>query len=697
VQTNRTDELSLYDPTASGRHDEMTVDEERDNAPMSTPRLLSNRYELGETLGYGGMSEVHRGRDVRLGREVAVKVLRADLARDPQFQERFRREAQNAAALNHPAIVAVYDTGETKTEYGPLPYIVMEYVDGRTLRDIVKTQGPLSGKRAMEIMADVSAALDFSHRHGIVHRDVKPANVMITRTGAVKVMDFGIARAVADGQASVTQTAAVIGTAQYLSPEQARGETVDARSDVYAAGCVLFELLTGEPPFTGDSPVAVAYQHVREDPKPPSSLNPQVTPALDAIVLKALSKNPANRYQSAAEMRADLVRVLSGQRPAAPMVMTEADRTSLLGAPGTTEVVPSGGGGGRHRTDSADMYGPDDGDDERRRRRRPWVIAGVVLLCIAVLALAAWLTTSLLSGGTSSAPQRATVPANLVGMSSAQARNTLTSAGLKMNLVPVPCQPDASGRGPCTAEQIDKVLQTDPSPGTQVDRGSTVNVSVGANPQSVAVPDLTDMTPQDAQAALAQHGLQLSPTVQQQSVDDPTKVGKVVSQNPPAGQPVAKGTAVTITVGKPPDLVFVTDYTGQTQDVATSNLQAQGFKVSIRQVSSNQPRGTVVDQSPKNTKAPKGTQVQLTVSNGDQLITMQDITGMTPEAAKAKLQSLGWNGTLQVTNIPITDLSQNGKIVDQQQAAGSQITKDQTINVTVGRFGTVTTTTSSTR
>ena len=269
---------------------------------MTTPRLLSDRYELGDTLGYGGMSEVHRGMDKRLGRDVAVKVLRADLARDPQFQMRFRREAQNAAALNHPAIVAVYDTGEVQSEFGPLPYIVMEYVDGQTLREIVKTQGPMSQQRVIEVMADVCAALDFSHKHNIIHRDVKPANIMINRAGAVKVMDFGIARALGEGQ-NVTQTAAVIGTAQYLSPEQARGEAVDARSDVYAAGCVLFELLTGEPPFTGDTPVAVAYQHVREDPRSPSEVNPQVTPALDAIVLKALSKNPANRYQSAAEMR----------------------------------------------------------------------------------------------------------------------------------------------------------------------------------------------------------------------------------------------------------------------------------------------------------------------------------------------------------------------------------------------------------
>src|SRR6266516_552265 len=339
---------------------------------MSTPRLLSNRYELGETLGYGGMSEVHRGRDVRLGREVAVKVLRADLARDPQFQERFRREAQNAAALNHPAIVAVYDTGETRTDYGPLPYIVMEYVDGRTLRDIVKTEGPLPGQRAMEIMADVSAALDFSHRHGIVHRDVKPANVMITKNGAVKVMDFGIARAVADGQAAVTQTAAVIGTAQYLSPEQARGEAVDARSDVYAAGCVLFELLTGHPPFVGDNPVSVAYQHVREDPRPPSTSNRDVTPDIDAVVLTALAKNRANRYQSAAEMRGDLLRAASGRPVLATPVLREAEPPPM--PPQPPRVV-----GNRH-TGTFARVGPP------QRRTSSGVLIALTLLGVVAVA-----------------------------------------------------------------------------------------------------------------------------------------------------------------------------------------------------------------------------------------------------------------------------------------------------------------------
>src|ERR1700753_4250941 len=300
---------------------------------MTTPQHLSDRYELGEILGFGGMSEVHLARDVRLHRDVAVKVLRADLARDPSFYLRFRREAQNAAALNHPSIVAVYDTGEAETPSGPLPYIVMEYVDGVTLRDIVHNDGPLPPRRAIEIIADACQALNFSHRNGIIHRDVKPANIMISTTNAVKVMDFGIARAIADSGNSVTQTAAVIGTAQSLSPEQARGDSVDARSDVYSLGCVLYEILTGEPPFTGDSPVAVAYQHVREDPGPPSQRHEGISADLDAVVLKALAKNPENRYQTAAEMRADLVRVHNGDPPEAPKILTDADRSSMLSSP----------------------------------------------------------------------------------------------------------------------------------------------------------------------------------------------------------------------------------------------------------------------------------------------------------------------------------------------------------------------------
>src|SRR5436190_2388902 len=306
-----------------GRHD-MTAQ----------PRLLGGRYQVGELLGYGGMAEVHHGRDLRLGRDVAIKMLRTDLARDETFQIRFRREAQNAASLNHPAIVAVYDTGEEKAPTGEtIPYIVMEFVNGRTFKEVLTSEGRLMPRRALEVTADICAALEFSHRHGIIHRDIKPGNVMLTQTGQVKVMDFGIARALASGATTMTQTSAVIGTAQYLSPEQARGEPVDARSDVYATGCVLYELLVGQPPFVGDNPVSVAYQHVREDPSPPSDSNRDVPPEVDAVVLKALAKNRMNRYQSAGEMRADVLRAAAGRPVMATPVMRDDERTAMIAPP----------------------------------------------------------------------------------------------------------------------------------------------------------------------------------------------------------------------------------------------------------------------------------------------------------------------------------------------------------------------------
>ncbi len=604
---------------------------------MSTPRLLSNRYELGETLGYGGMSEVHKGRDVRLGRDVAIKVLRADLARDAQFQERFRREAQNSAALNHPAIVAVYDTGETQTEYGPLPYIVMEFVDGRTLRDMVKTQGPLSGKRAMEVMADVSAALDFSHRHGIVHRDVKPANVMITKSGAVKVMDFGIARALHDGQAAVTQTAAVIGTAQYLSPEQARGESVDARSDVYAAGCVLFELLTGEPPFTGDSPVAVAYQHVREDPKAPSQLNPKVSPQLDAIVLKAMSKGPANRYQSAAEMRADLVRVLSGQRPSAPAVMTAEDRTAVMNEQSSPRAQRTQmmNGGGRHRpaalkSEPEDDYDPiaDEEEERRAKRKKTIMIALVVILCIAVLGLAAWITTSLMNTG-SDASQKVGVP-SIVGMGPLTASDKVTQAGLTPKQEHVACEPGPNGAtATCTSEQITKVIRHQPGRGHPVLKGSEVTIQVGSPPGEAGAPDLLGKTPQEAQTILDKdpNGFKLQQSTETVEVDDTNKVGKVAQQNPGAGVKLKKGGTITIQLGKAPDKQNVPGVVGDDVADAKQTLEGSGFKVNIELTDSAKPQNEVISQNPSaNSKAAKDTLVTLKVSKGN-MIEMPDLTG----------------------------------------------------------------------
>ncbi|SDX34237.1 serine/threonine protein kinase [Amycolatopsis xylanica] len=637
---------------------------------MSTPRLLSNRYELGDTLGYGGMSEVHHGHDVRLGREVAIKILRADLARDPQFQERFRREAQNAAALNHPAIVAVYDTGEANTEFGPLPYIVMEYVEGRTLRDIVKTEGPMSQKRAMEVMADVCAALDFSHRHSIVHRDVKPANVMITKNGAVKVMDFGIARAMHDGQSAMTQTAAVIGTAQYLSPEQARGEQVDARSDVYAAGCVLYELVTGEPPFTGDSPVAVAYQHVREDPKPPSSVNPAVSPELDAVVLKALSKGPANRYQSSAEMRSDLVRTLSGQRPSAPMVMSEDERT---------QVMDSDRRQSQRYDDFAAAMDEEDPRAKRRRRTIIAVVAGILVAGAALLIM--WLM-----GAFKETTTEAQVP-NVVGMTEAEAGSQLRSAGFVYEKIPIPCGVQNTGKINCTNEQINKVLAVDPSAGAKVPTTTKIKLTVGVNPGKVQVPDLVGKTRTEAETALAPQGLTLNPAVEEVDVDDDKQAGKVQEQNPSGGSTVDQGTQVTIKIGKTKEQKTVTDYTGKTFAEAKAGLTAAGFTVQRKDVDSDKPKDQVVSQKPNGGSVAVGTQIVLEVSNGSQTqFKMPNLVGMTEDqmnAELAKLRSSGWGGKIIQKSKGTFNPTDVGTVASTDPSAGATLTQKQDVTVTV--------------
>ena len=638
---------------------------------MTTPRLLSDRYELGDTLGYGGMSEVHRGMDKRLGRDVAVKVLRADLARDPQFQLRFRREAQNAAALNHPAIVAVYDTGEVQSDFGPLPYIVMEYVDGHTLREIVKTQGPMSQQRVIEVMADVCAALDFSHKHNIIHRDVKPANIMINRAGAVKVMDFGIARALGEGQ-NVTQTAAVIGTAQYLSPEQARGEAVDARSDVYAAGCVLFELLTGEPPFTGDTPVAVAYQHVREDPRSPSEVNPQVTPALDAIVLKALSKNPANRYQSAAEMRADLVRVRSGQQPLAPIVMSEDERTALLN-PRTTGQTRRINGAGATRYAPAPppppaAYGDYDDEPDRRRGRR---IAIGIAAAVVVGLLA--LTGFLIFGGSPTVKQ-VQVP-NVSGQQPEAARAALQAANLLATIQPVTSSVDDKGR----------VVGTDPAANTEVAERTTVTLQVGNGPDKAAVPPLNGKTVAEAGPLLTERGLLLGAQTEQ-NTSDATQVGKILSSTPAAGENVAAGTPVAVVIGKQQTTVAVPNVVGQDADDARKELEDAGFTVKSTSVDGGND-GEVASTDPAaGSQAPQKSTVTLRVFNGDTSKTdMPDVRGRRIDQAQATLAGQGFSN-IQVQLENTDRASENGRVVDQSPSPGKSTSTDDQVTLVVGQF-----------
>lgn len=636
---------------------------------MTTPRNLSSRYELGEILGFGGMSEVHLARDNRLDRDVAIKVLRADLARDPTFYLRFRREAQNAAALNHPAIVAVYDTGEAETEAGPLPFIVMEYVDGSTLRDIVRAEGPMPARRAMEVIADVCAALDFSHRNGIVHRDVKPANVMINNAGAVKVMDFGIARAIADSSSPMTQTAAVIGTAQYLSPEQARGEQVDARSDVYSLGCVLFEILTGEPPFKGDSPVAVAYQHVREDPELPSRVNADVPRELDSIILKAMAKNPANRYQSAAEMRTDLVRVLGGQRPSAPTVMNDEDRTTILGSMDARAPRP------RASTAAAPASGAHHSEDEEKPKRRGGRIA---LLSIAAIAIIGIVGAFLWSLGAGSTPDRVAIP-DVTNMSSSDAESRLQEADLRVAIQEKPDADVPSGN----------VITTRPGAGAEVDSKSTVNLEVSTGPEQVQVPQLTGKTQQQAAQALSALGLQLDGSVAR-APSTPETLDKVVEQNPSSGVAITVGSSIRITLGTGPAQVRVPDVVGQQVTVAQPNVEGAGFKVEIENIDSSQPVGEVVSTNPSGgTNAVEGDTVTLRVSNGDK-IPMPDLLGMTPAQALSALQAAGWTGTSSnITTGTSAQLDPTlvGRVVSQQEPAGSEITKTQSVSVDLGTLG----------
>ncbi|MEU3473207.1 Stk1 family PASTA domain-containing Ser/Thr kinase [Rhodococcus sp. NPDC006774] len=641
---------------------------------MTTPRTLSSRYELGEILGFGGMSEVHLARDTRLDRDVAIKVLRADLARDPTFYLRFRREAQNAAALNHPAIVAVYDTGEAETEAGPLPFIVMEYVDGDTLRDIVRAEGPMAPRRAMEVIADVCAALDFSHRNGIVHRDVKPANIMINNAGAVKVMDFGIARAIADSSSPMTQTAAVIGTAQYLSPEQARGEQVDARSDVYSLGCVLFEILTGEPPFKGDSPVAVAYQHVREDPQLPSLVNDTVPRELDSIILKAMAKNPANRYQSAAEMRTDLVRVLGGQRPSAPMVMNDEDRTTILGSVDSRQADFSG-------TDKpaavaaaprASRHGEPEDRPRNRRGLKIALISAASIIVVAIVGAFLW------SLGPGADPKSVTVP-SVVGLASDEAQRELENVGLR---VTVQEKPDAS-------VPEGSAIGTNPAAGSQTESPGDIQLDVSSGPQQVQVPRLTGRTQQEASDALNEVGLELDPTVAR-APSTPENLDKVVEQNPSSGVSMNADSQVRITLGSGPAQVRMPNVVGQLVDVAQPNVEGAGLRVQVQNIDSSQPVGQVVSTDPAGgANVAENTVVTLRVSNGDK-IPMPDLSGLTEAQALTALESAGWTGTasnLSTSRQSTLDPLMVGRVVNQTQPAGSEISKTDTITVSIGALG----------
>ncbi|MEV4975276.1 Stk1 family PASTA domain-containing Ser/Thr kinase [Streptomyces scopuliridis] len=642
---------------------------------MEEPRRLGGRYELGSVLGRGGMAEVYLAHDTRLGRTVAVKTLRADLARDPSFQARFRREAQSAASLNHPAIVAVYDTGEDYVDGVSLPYIVMEHVDGSTLRELLHSGRRLLPERTLEMTVGILQALEYSHRNGIVHRDIKPANVMLTRTGQVKVMDFGIARAMGDSGMTMTQTSAVIGTAQYLSPEQAKGEQVDARSDLYSTGCLLYELLTVRPPFIGDSPVAVAYQHVREEPQTPSVFDPEITPEMDAIVLKALVKDPDYRYQSADEMRADIEACLDGQPVAATAAMGAVGYGGGgYGGPSDqpTTAMRQGDPGGQ--TSMLPPVGPDDGyggyDDRPARRRQKKSNTSTILLAVAgvLVLVGAILIGKSVFGDNGSGASRLDVP-QLVGKTLAEAQGLAENASVKVA---------ESGSERCDVPKGSICSQV-PASG-KMSQGETIQVVVSEGAPQVKVPDVTDKQKDKATNILEGENFQVDYKTEE-SEEDP---GTVLAQDPEGGSMVEKASKITLTIAAQSQ-VPVPPVVGGQFDAAQNQLQQLEFTVVRNDVDSQEPLGIVIEQDPPGgTKAAKGSQVTLKVSKGpqQQMASVPDLRFKTLDEARQMLQQSG----LQLGNIQGPN-DNKARVINQDQPAGQQVPANTVINVTTADGG----------
>jgi eukaryotic-like serine/threonine-protein kinase len=498
-------------------------------------RVLAGRYRIEAAVGEGGMAKVFRAQDDVLGRTVAVKVLAPEFARDRQFVQRFRREAQSAAALNHPNVVSVFDTGSD----GPVHYIVMEFVEGRTLRDVLAGDGRLHPRRAAEIAESMCRALAGAHQQGLVHRDVKPGNVMLTPSGEVKVMDFGIARVIT-GEA-LTQTATVLGTASYFSPEQAKGEPVDARSDVYSAGCVLYEMLTGQPPFSGDSPVSIAYKHVREDPELPSRLNRDVSPGLDAVVMKAMAKNPANRYQTATEMAEDLHRVEQGEQVLATPI--------LPGQP--TEVVSRPV---RHTEVMSAL------PEEERRGRGPLPVVLTTALVVALVGVAAFF---LIRELTAEVPQ-VRVP-NVVGSDENVATQLLERRRLTVDPIRVASTDDPG-----------IVIEQDPPAGEIVDEGEVIILRISAGPDLVEVPNVTGKTAQEAADELEAVELIVGLTTEEASED--FEPGQVIGQSPAASEQASAGSAVDLVISSGPETVVVPSVVCDPVELAREKIRDAGLK-----------------------------------------------------------------------------------------------------------------------
>jgi beta-lactam-binding protein with PASTA domain/predicted Ser/Thr protein kinase len=623
--------------------------------------VFDGRYRIIRKLGAGGMADVYLAEDQELGRRVAIKILNDRHAADDSFIERFRREAKNAAGLSHPNIVSIYDRGEAEGTY----YIAMEFLDGRSLKELIVGRGPAPIKTAIDYARQILAAVGFAHRHGIVHRDIKPHNVLVGSEGRLKVTDFGIARS---GASQMTEVGSIIGTAQYLSPEQARGAPVDQTSDLYSVGVVLYEMLTGQVPFTGDTPLEIAMKHLSEVPKPPSELRPEVPHDLDSVVLRALAKDPSERYQGADEMDADLARVLEGL-PVDPETETAATAvlsgsgvlatapTSVLTKPtvAAPRTVPPGAG------PPAGYYGYE-GPPRRRRPIWPWVLSILLLLAAGA---AAWFAYTKIQDQLD-ANKPVTVP-KVAGINESLAVDKLRAAGL----VPQVAR-DFSNEVPKGT-----VIDQSPAAGEKVAPHSNVDMTVSKGKETVTVPSVIGKNRDDAISTLVNAGLdpRAFPVASTKAVDT------VTGQDPPAGKVIEKGSRVRINYSSGPAEIDVPSVIGLQFDQASSALQAQGFAVARRDVDSERPKGEVVDQSPSS-QAPKGSTITLSVSKGPPMSTVPDVTAQDEESATSTLEQAGF--TVQVQRQDVTDPGLYGIVLSQSPTGGSKAKQGSTVTITVG-------------